>query len=86
MSYTEVAIKRIFKRKNIQPCKYLTVKIPNQTKKNIHKENHFIRIFNNQLSIFAVRQYNPNCLLLTGEEAEECEAARVSGQLDGVPW
>merc|ERR1712038_408761 len=36
--------------------------------------------------VHRVRQYNPNCLLLTGEEAEECEAARVSGQLDGVPW
>merc|ERR1712107_165602 len=36
--------------------------------------------------VHRVRQYNPNCLLLTGEEAEECEAARVSSQLDGVPW
>jgi len=36
--------------------------------------------------VHRVRQYNPNCLLLTGAEAEECEAARISGQLDGVPW
>merc|ERR1711971_1031345 len=36
--------------------------------------------------VHRVRQYNPNCLLLTGEEAEECEAAKISGQLDGVPW
>ena len=77
VSYTEVNIKKIVRISNHADCRYLSVKTPNAHMKNVEHST---------INIFSVRQYNPNCLLLTGEEAEDCEAARVSGQLDGVPW